>query len=72
MGIQQLSRPFRYAEIKNLSAQSARFTVMHRMYRRSADEEQVRMPLDIAERSDVRERIPRPKPTLDNLLDELI
>jgi len=63
---------FRYAEIKNLSAQSARLTLMHRMYQRGADEEQVGMILGIAERSDVRERMPRPKPTLDDLLDELI
>lgn len=63
---------FRYAEIKDLSAQSARLTLMHRMYQRGADEEQVGMILGIAERSDVRERLPRPKPTLDDLLDELI
>ncbi len=63
---------FRYAEIKDLSAQSARLTLMYRMYQRGADEEQVGMILGIAERSDVRERMPRPKPTLDDLLDELI
>jgi len=63
---------FRYAELKGLSAQSARLTVMSRMYQRGADEDQVGAILGIAERSAVRERMPRPKPTLDDLLEELI
>ena len=63
---------FRYAELKELSAQSARLTVMSRMYQRGADEDQVGTILGIAERSAVRERMPRPKPTLDDLLEELI
>lgn len=45
---------------------------MSRMYQRGADEDQVGTILGIAERSAVRERMPRPKPTLDDLLDELI
>lgn len=63
---------FRYAGLKDLSTQSARLTVMSRMYQRGADEDQVGTILGIAERSAVRERMPRPKPTLDDLLDELI
>lgn len=63
---------FRYAELKGLSAQSARLTVMSRMYERGADEDQVGMILGIAERSAVRELMPRPKPTLAQLLEEFV
>lgn len=63
---------FRYAELKGLSSQSARLTVMSRMYERGADEDQVGAILGIGERSAVRELLPRPKPTLAELLDELI
>lgn len=63
---------FRYAELKGLSAQSARLTVMSRMYERGADEDQVGVILGIGERSAVRELLPRPKPTLAELLDELV
>lgn len=65
-------RLFRYAELKGLSAQSARLTVMSRMYERGADEDQVGAVLGIGERSAVRELLPRPKPTLAELLDELV
>lgn len=63
---------FRYAELKGLSAQSARLTVISRMYERGADEEQVGAILGIGERSAVRELLPRPKPTLAEVLDELL
>lgn len=63
---------FRYAELKGLSAQSARLTVMSRMYERGADEDQVGAILGIGERSAVRELLRRPRPTLGELLDELI
>lgn len=63
---------FRYAELKGMSAQSARLTVMSRMYERGADEDQVGAILGIGERSAVRELLPRPRPTLAELLDELI
>lgn len=63
---------FRYADLKGLSAQSARLTVMSRMYERGADEDQVGAILGIGERSAVRELLPRPRPTLAELLDELI
>ncbi|MFY9327958.1 MAG: site-specific integrase, partial [Georgfuchsia sp.] len=52
---------FRYAELKNLSAQSARLTVISRMYERGADEDQIGAILGIAERSAVRGLLPRPK-----------
>ena len=42
------------------------------MYERGADEDQVGAILGIGERSAVRELLPRPKPTLAELLDELI
>lgn len=63
---------FRYAELKGLSAQSARLTVMSRMYERGADEDQVGTILGISDRSAVRDLLPRPKPSLAELLDELV
>lgn len=63
---------FRYAEITNLSTQSARLTLIHRMYQRGADEEQVGEILGISKRSELRAYMQRPKPSFDELLDELI
>ena len=63
---------FRYAGLKGLSAQTARLTVIARMYERGGDEDQVGIILGIGERSAVRELLPRPKPTLAQLLDELV
>ncbi|THF64969.1 site-specific integrase [Pseudothauera nasutitermitis] len=63
---------FRYAGLKGLSAQSARLTLMSRMYERGGDEAQVGIILGIGERSAVRELLPRPRPTLAELLDELV
>lgn len=63
---------FRYAELKGLSTQSARLTMISRMYERGADEDQVGAILGIGERSAVRQLLPRPKPTLAELLDELV
>lgn len=63
---------FRYAELKGLSAQSARLTLMSRMYERGADEDQVGVILGIGERSAVRELLPRPRPTLAEILDESV
>ncbi|RTL56515.1 MAG: site-specific integrase [Rhodocyclaceae bacterium] len=63
---------FRYAELKGLSAQSARLTLISRMYERGADEDQVGVILGIGERSAVRELLPRPRPTLAEILDELV
>lgn len=63
---------FRYAEIKGVSARSARRTVVSRLYERGADEDQVGLLLGISERSAVRALLCRPKPTLEVLVDELI
>lgn len=63
---------FRYAELKGLSAQSARLTLISRMYERGADEDQVGVILGIGERSAVRELLPRPRPTLAEILDESV
>lgn len=63
---------FRYAEIKDVSARSARRTVVSRLYERGADEDQVGLLLGISERSAVRALLSRPKPTMDDLVDELI
>jgi hypothetical protein len=63
---------FRYAELKGFSTQSARLTVIARMYERGADDDQVGAILGIGKRSAVRELVLRPKPTLAELLDELI
>lgn len=63
---------FRYAEIKGVSARSARRTVASRLYERGADEDQVGLLLGISERSAVRALLPRPKPTIAALVNELI
>jgi integrase len=63
---------FRYASVKGLSTQSARLTVISRMYERGADEGQVGVILGIGERSAVRELLPRPQRTLAELVDELV
>lgn len=63
---------FRYAEIENLSAQSARLTMMHRMFQRGADEMQVGIILGISRESEIRARLARTKPTFDEILGELI
>lgn len=63
-------RVFRQADMQSLSAQSARLTLMSRMYARGADEEQVGLVLGIADRSAVRDQLPRPRPRLAQLLDD--
>ena len=62
---------FRQADIPGLCAQSARLTLMSRMYERGADEDQVGLVLGIADRSAVREQLPRPRPELAKVLEEL-
>lgn len=64
-------RIFRLADIPGLSTQSARLTLMSRMYERGADEDQVGLVLGIADRSAVREQLPRPRPELAKVLEEL-
>lgn len=63
---------FRLSGIKGLNTQSARLTLMSRMYDRGADEDQVGLVLGIADRSAVREQLPRPRPTLVDVVEELI
>ncbi|HRH85213.1 MAG TPA: hypothetical protein PLO41_00050 [Rubrivivax sp.] len=63
---------FRYADIPCICTQSARLTLMSRMYERGADEYQVGEVLGIAERSAVREQLARPRPSLAQLLDEMV
>jgi integrase len=65
-------RLFRVSDIKDMSTRSARLTLMSRMYGRCADEDQVGVILGIADRSAVREQLPRPKPLLAELLEEVI
>jgi integrase len=62
---------FRNADIADLSAQSARLTLMSRMYDRGADEDQVGLVLGIADRSAVRVQLPRPRPSLSQVLSDL-
>jgi len=62
---------FRQADIPGLCTQSARLTLMSRMYERGADEDQVGLVLGIADRSAVREQLPRPRPELAKVLEEL-
>ncbi|WP_284620552.1 site-specific integrase [Aquabacterium humicola] len=63
-------RLFRQADMRSLSAQSARLTLMSRMYARGADEDQVGLVLGIADRSAVREQLARPRAPLAQLLDD--
>lgn len=61
---------FRQADIQGLCTQSARLTLMSRMYERGADEDQVGLVLGISDRSAVREQLPRPRPELAKVLEE--
>ena len=63
---------FRYAEMKGVTALSVRRTVVARLYERGADEDDVGLILGISERSAVRELLARHKPTIEQLLDELV
>lgn len=63
---------FRYTEFEHVTALTARHTVADRLYTRGADESQVGLLLGIAERSAVREQFPRRKPTLGELMIDLV
>ena len=63
---------FRYSELDGVSALSARRTVIARLYERGADEDQIVLLLGISERSAARELLPRQKPSIEVLVDELI
>lgn len=72
-GIQETYRKlFRYAELKDVTALTARYTVADRLYSRGADESQLGLLLGIAERSAVRDQFPRRLPTLDALTLDLV
>lgn len=62
---------FRYAELEGVTSLSVRHTVAARLFERGADEEQVGLLLGIAQRSAVRELMPRRRPTLSELVNEL-
>jgi integrase len=63
-------RIFRQADIQGLCTQSARLTLMSRMYARGADEDQIGLVLGIADRSAVREQLPRPRADLLSVMEE--
>ncbi|WP_428422795.1 site-specific integrase [Methylibium sp.] len=62
---------FRYAELEGVTSLSVRHTVAARLFERGADEDQVGLLLGIAQRSAVRELMPRRRPTISELVDEL-
>lgn len=63
---------FRYSELEDVTALSVRHTVASRLYDRGADEDQVGLLLGISQRSAVRELLPRRKPTISELVDQLV
>lgn len=63
---------FRYAGLAGASPLAVRATVAARLYARGADDRQVGRVLGIAQRSGVRQRFPRVKPSLAELVEDLI
>ena len=63
---------FRYADVEGATALSVRHTVVARLYERGADEEQVGLVLGISDRSAVRGLLPRSRPTMAQLVDDLV
>lgn len=63
---------FRYSGLKDVTSLSVRHTVASRLYARGADEGQVGLLLGIGQRSAVRELMPRRKPTIAELVEELV
>lgn len=70
--LETYSKLFRYAELEGVSALSVRRTVIVRLHERGADEDQIGLLLGISERSAVRELLPKSKPTIATLVDELL
>lgn len=62
---------FRQAGIRGLCAQSARLTLMARMHASGADEDQIGLVLGISDRNAVREQLPRPRPKLAKVMEEV-
>lgn len=63
---------FRYAGLTDVTPLSVRQTLVSRLYARGADESQVGLLLGISDRSGVRELFPKPRPTVPELVRELI
>lgn len=63
---------FRYAGLPGASPLGARATVAARLYARGADDHQIRTVLGISRRSSVQHLIPRIRPSLEQLAEELI
>lgn len=63
---------FRMAELDGSTPSSMRRTVVARLYRRGADEEQVGLVLGISDRGAVRELFPRVKREIVELVEELV
>jgi len=63
---------FRYAELRGVTPLSVRLTLASRLYERGADEEHVGLLLGISARSAVRELFPKPRPTIPELMREVI
>ena len=63
---------FRYAGLDWATPLSIRHTVVARLYGRGADEEQIGLVLGINDRGAVREMFPRCRPTIAQLVDELV
>lgn len=62
---------FRYSGLQGVTSLSVRHTVAARLFERGADEDQVGLLLGIGQRSAVRELMPRRRPTISELVDEL-
>lgn len=63
---------FRYGDLRGVTALAVRRSVVARLYERGADEDAVGLILGISERSAVRELLARHKPTVEQLLNELV
>jgi len=63
---------FRYAGLPGASPVAVRATVAARLYARGAEDRQVRVVLGISRRSSVQHLLPRARPSLAQLLEELI
>lgn len=63
---------FRYGDLRGVTSLAVRRSVVARLYERGADEDAVGLILGISERSAVRELLARHKPTVEQLLTELV
>lgn len=63
---------FRHSGLEGVTALSVRHTVASRLFDRGADEDQVGLLLGIRERSAVRQLLLRRKPTISELVDDLV